>query len=83
MIWMILDFFKTHCSLLEQYSYEDLKSVPWLGGAGIKEFYDQYRLVKNAVLDQLPREAAQIRMIYEKIKRSKVLVPYKFAVLYN
>ena len=59
--------------MLEQWSYDDLKSVPWLGDARIKEFYDKYRLVKNQVLDQLPREAAQIRMFYDKIKTSKVL----------
>ena len=56
MIWMILDYFKTHRSMAEQYSYEDLKSVPWLGDARIKGFYDQYRLIKNAVLDQLPKK---------------------------
>ena len=73
MVWMVLDFHKTHSSMIEQYSYEDLKSVPWLGDSRIKEFYDRYRLVKNAVLEQLPNEKAQIRMFYEKIKTSKVL----------
>ena len=56
MVWMILDFFKTHRSMIEQYSFEDLKSVPWLGDGRIKEFYDHYRLVKNVVLEQLPKE---------------------------
>ena len=73
MVHMILHFFKTHASMLEHWSYDDLKSVPWLGDARVKEFYDKYRLVKNQVLDQLPREAAQIRMFYDKIKTSKVL----------
>ena len=62
MIWMMLDFFKTHRSMAVQYSYEDLKKVVWLGDARIKEFYDKYRLIKNAVMDQLPSEAAQITM---------------------
>ena len=61
-----------------QYSYEDLKSVPWLGDARIKEFYDHYRLAKSAVLDQLPREEAQITMFYEKIRTSKDLYHYHF-----
>ena len=73
MVWMILDFFKTHRSMAIQYSYEDLKSVPWLGDSRIKEFYDHYRLVKSAVLELLPLEDAQIQMFYDKIKTSKVL----------
>ena len=73
MVWMVLNFFKTHRGMAVQYSYEDLKSVPWLGDARIKEFYDTYRLVKSAVLDLLPTEEAQILMFYEKIKTSKIL----------
>lgn len=73
MIWLILDFFKTHRSMAEQYSYEDLKRVQWLGDARIKEFYDNYRLIMNAIMDQLPKVATQITMFYNKIKGSKLL----------
>ena len=44
-----------------------------MGDNRIKEFYDKYRLIKNAVLDLLPKEAAQIKMFYDKIKNSKAL----------
>ena len=51
MIWMIMSFFKTHGSMVEQYSYEDLKDVPWLGYARIVDVWANYRLIKSAILD--------------------------------
>ena len=54
--------------MVEQYGIDDLKNVPWLGDARIEEFWASYRLIKSAVLDQLPKESAQIQMFYEKIQ---------------
>ena len=59
--------------MVEQYTYEDLQIVPWLGDARLQEFWAGYRLIKSAILDQLPKEEAQIQMFYDKISPSKEL----------
>ena len=74
MIWMIMSFFKTHGSMVEQYSYEDLKNVPWLGDARIFDSRANYRLIKSAILDQLPEERPRSK---SSMRRSRLGKTYR------
>jgi len=46
---MMLDYFKTNRSLQEQYTWEDIEQIKWLGDDKLDIFYNQWRLVINSV----------------------------------
>eukprot|EP00974_Lingulodinium_polyedra_P052095 5012369-Lingulodinium_polyedra.AAC.1 len=37
-LWMILDFFKTNRTLQQQYAFQDLANVKWMGDEKIEDF---------------------------------------------
>ena len=38
-VWMMLDYFKTNRTLQEQYKYQDIESLKWMGDEKIPQFF--------------------------------------------
>ena len=38
-VWMMLDYFKTNRTLQEQYKYQDIESLKWMGDERMPQFY--------------------------------------------
>eukprot|EP00969_Alexandrium_andersonii_P137525 6082509-Alexandrium_andersonii.AAC.1 len=41
-VWMVIDFFRTHKSLQTFYSYQDLMNVKWKSDDKLEEFYREW-----------------------------------------
>eukprot|EP00969_Alexandrium_andersonii_P139333 6162908-Alexandrium_andersonii.AAC.1 len=47
-VWLILDFFKTHKSMGTYFTYETLLAFKWKGDKKLEEFYNEWlRMVAN------------------------------------
>ena len=40
-MWMMLDYFNTNRTLQEQYKYQDIESLKWMGDEKLPQFYKQ------------------------------------------
>jgi len=72
-VWMILDYFKTNRSLQEQYTWEDMATVRWLGDDKLHDFYAKWNLVVDSLITKMPEEVL-ITAFLERIRNSKQLL---------
>ncbi|MFM7987998.1 MAG: hypothetical protein ACKPKO_52660 [Candidatus Fonsibacter sp.] len=48
-VWMMLDYFKTNSTLQEQYKYQDIESLKWMGDEELEHFYNIWKLIATGM----------------------------------
>ena len=74
LVWMLLNYFKTNRSLVQRYTWEDIKEIKWRGDEHLFETYERYSLIMGDVQGVLP-EDTQIETFLGIFKTSKKLAP--------
>ena len=57
-LWMMHDYFKTNRTLQEQYKYQDIESLKWMGDERLPQFYKIWKVITTGTI--VPLDGLQI-----------------------
>ena len=73
-VWMLLNYFKTNRSLVQQYNWQDIQEIKWKGDDHLFETYSRYNLIMGDIGEGM-NEDQQIETFLNIFKSSKKLAP--------
>ena len=71
-VWMMLDYFKANRTLQEQYKYQDIEPLKWMGDEKLPQFFTKWTVITTGMVVPLDNRIL-CHIFLERIRPSKKL----------